>query len=817
MTTSDEGRTRCDGADPYRHVVELRVHGVSGTPPEALLDRAEVRQVGGDKIAGFYRPVLRTQLRDHQPITTDAATGPGLEGYSWGGITSGARSRALWLIFFPFALANVAPRMLPPAAAALETKPADVTQEDWERQSGTLPGITRTHGVAHWLLRALALTLTVSIVYGAVVIGVVFVGQSCRVPVGGPACHGLPDFLSRLLRASSPGWSLLAGLAVPVVVIAGMWLVSHLARRRYEEKPVPGADDEPAKAPEDCQAPLLRPDLWMGTARIKRLRRIHLRIEFATVAFLTHLALGGSASDPTLWLSAAFGVYALIGIGFRPAGQDDPRWVRVENRLGWAATALLALSLARDIAQHWSGAPTAAAMAGAVQRLDTFWRLLYAVQGVLVLALLACCLVLRARRGVRVQQTHLWGIAAVIVAFAAWLSGLIITNSVILLTGAWLFVDGFSLTPAAMAGLLDGHSELFGDATLSGGYGMIAALALLLATLLVVGTSLWIAARRDRRAIPETLPGVRPSAYDLRREAGIHRTGRLADHVTWIVMPPVLAMAAYLAAQAVGYLADGAAVWPLTWFGTLHVTRDSANAPLIATGALLTAGLLVLVIVISMASYRSRSTRRGVGVLWDLACFWPRDVHPLAPPAYSERTVPELIGRIRSYQEADPPIGVVLAAHSQGTVISAAALLGYPGIPPRLGFLTFGNVQGRIYARVFPRYFNARTFEALASRVATPGANGSRGWINLWRQSDFIGGRLMSDDVPGLDERELADPFPVSVPRYAVTHTPPLRHSDFWHDPAYHAALGDLTRSFAADGDICITGETGPALPRTVL
>jgi len=41
------------------NVVELRVHGVSGTPPEELLDRQLVRQVAGDKIAGFYRPRLR--------------------------------------------------------------------------------------------------------------------------------------------------------------------------------------------------------------------------------------------------------------------------------------------------------------------------------------------------------------------------------------------------------------------------------------------------------------------------------------------------------------------------------------------------------------------------------------------------------------------------------------------------------------------------------------------------------------------------------------------------------------------------------------
>jgi hypothetical protein len=38
-------------------VVELRVHGVSGTPPEAVLDAPQVRQVAGDEWARVFRAV----------------------------------------------------------------------------------------------------------------------------------------------------------------------------------------------------------------------------------------------------------------------------------------------------------------------------------------------------------------------------------------------------------------------------------------------------------------------------------------------------------------------------------------------------------------------------------------------------------------------------------------------------------------------------------------------------------------------------------------------------------------------------------------
>src|SRR5258707_15483550 len=65
-------------------VVELRVHGVSGTPPEALLSCPTefLEEVAGDKSAGYYR---------RQPWIEDPPSGPpgawrkGLWAYSWGG------------------------------------------------------------------------------------------------------------------------------------------------------------------------------------------------------------------------------------------------------------------------------------------------------------------------------------------------------------------------------------------------------------------------------------------------------------------------------------------------------------------------------------------------------------------------------------------------------------------------------------------------------------------------------------------------------------------------------------------------------------
>src|SRR5688500_12790070 len=89
---------------------ELRVHGVSGTPAESMLDRPLVGRVAGDGEAGFHRP----------RVEYGATTGPGgatLEGYRWGNLTAGAAARAFWLLLLPFTLANVALWLRPPAGS----------------------------------------------------------------------------------------------------------------------------------------------------------------------------------------------------------------------------------------------------------------------------------------------------------------------------------------------------------------------------------------------------------------------------------------------------------------------------------------------------------------------------------------------------------------------------------------------------------------------------------------------------------------------------------------------------------------------------
>src|SRR5215510_12528253 len=137
-------------APPGTPPTELRVHGVSGSPAEDVLDRPLIRQVAGDGGAGFFRP--RTEY--------GATLGPGgarLEAYRWGNLTAGAAARAFWLLLLPFSLANVAMWMRPPAT-----------------------GMGRR--MVHGLCRIFSLTVTGTFTFAAIGICLDLVAWLCAAP-----------------------------------------------------------------------------------------------------------------------------------------------------------------------------------------------------------------------------------------------------------------------------------------------------------------------------------------------------------------------------------------------------------------------------------------------------------------------------------------------------------------------------------------------------------------------------------------------------------------------------------------------------------
>ncbi|WP_157640868.1 hypothetical protein [Longispora albida] len=225
---------------------------------------------------------------------------------------------------------------------------------------------------------------------------------------------------------------------------------------------------------------------------------------------------------------------------------------------------------------------------------------------------------------------------------------------------------------------------------------------------------------------------------------------RLIRHVVPLlvaVYAPVLAAAVTFAALALtGTEPPGALRWAVvlgTWLTGLAV------AALLALG---------------VWAYTSTLTRRTIGVLWDIGTFWPRAAHPLAPPCYAERAVPELAARLRTLAEGE---GVVLCGHSQGSVLAVGALLS-TGPKARTALLSTGSPLMRIYGKCFPAYVTA-------ARLAGLGIP----WLNLWRETDGVSGPVSLDC-----DRRLLDP---------ATLSSRIRgHGSYLSDPGYRAALGEL-------------------------
>ena len=750
-------------------VTELRVHGVSGTPPEQMLDHpAElVRQVSGDRGAGCYRrwyPGGRTH---------DEPDRHHLEAYAWGRLTSGAASRAAWLLLLPFTLVNLAHWMLPAVRAGQRS-----------RHTAAL--------AAAGLLRLLGLSLTLTFM-----LATAFVAMD----LGAWQCASLPSCTQdsgplRVAATLDRGPRLALAALLPALLVLLLWRLGAQRLRPSTVLPPP-SPVVPAGA-----RPLAEPSFWTGDPSTVRLRAVHVA---AWAAALGGLALAGPARYGTgTWQALAgilllFDVVLLLGCVVATASN------RVSGRGGSGAHAAdqplaalrwLALGLLAADLVVLAAAPAAYPVAPTHLPLLRGAILGVFVVQVLLIAALAGCVAAQTPWRSGPARPALLGFAAPVTAALGWLVAGAFSAGVGLYAAQYL---GTAVTTTATAHrMVVDRAALLADAAAPFAQRVAAyraeaplivppayvwaglgAVAVLLAIGVEVVVVLAVVRAATRRLTP-TVAGEHPGETAPQRAAQVARVRALADltdHVDAVVGPLVAVAALVVLVGFVSYLVGGydlverAQVARLTAVGTW----------LIGVGAAALVGL-------GFWAFRDARIRRTVGIVWDVATFWPRANHPLTPPCYAERAVPELTDRVLALTTAAGDV-VVLSGHSQGSVLAAATVLQLPD-PSRTALLTYGSPLRRLYARFFPAYLGPDALRDIAERTAPC-------WRNLWAPSDPIGSFVLERGGP-VDVRLLD---PVSLRPDPSGALPPLvGHSGFLRRPEYLAAVDTLAHCRGGPG-----------------
>ena len=704
---------------------ELRVHGVSGTPPREMLYTDPVTTDPD----GDFTKVYDVPGAQH-------GYAPSAGAFHWGGLTTGNRWTALWIFLAPFAFANTAGYLI-------------------EKRSKLTVFFVRLAGLALTALFA-AQAITAAAVLQRWIDQEWSVGQQ---------------------RWATAGLVLLVGLVF--ISVAGILSTqSHFAKikwiyrlkllflpgDRWMRPPIiangqlkPGHDEDwtDPTAPNGGGEWAADSRLWKAHSILHRLRRIHMATGLATVAIMVGW---GAAANAVLYGSGFAIVVAGVILLAATTISPDREWVRVAT--SWLSPLALLAALAAVVA-IWIASPF------------TEWVGIHDVNLVISVAF-----------GVGAVGTLVSGGGKAVgaLAIAAFLGSSfgIATSAVleqitnvprsspdsVLNNGAgwvavWMLVMVLVLVTVACA-LSLWPTEKEPKTSLIPPDGQVI-------------TKERLEALEERQNERQLLVAIRRVTHRIRyllwAAAGVglaaavglglfwckegHCDSSNLEIDDWGLMPWLVWIAlgavAIVLANHKGWLA--LAVPAVAAFVLLLPDRDLKLEVLrveVDLTRLVDASLAIAVLIPALfflrsvaPGFTSGEARRKTGLLWDVASFWPRHFHPLGPPAYGPNVVQEL------KKEVTGKPGLTLSAHSQGAMIATIALTQMT--PAEVNDLkqvvTYGCPLGLIYGDVFSE---AGFEKILAAKSGHPNLR----WNNLWRKSDYLGGAPIN--IPGASNH-LAD------------------------------------------------------------
>ena len=735
-------------------VTEFRIHGVSGTPPASMLKTqplvVETRPGPEPYEAAECAP---DSPKKRLPIeVTRPPESPSLHddhevrAYNWSRLTSGKARYAFWLLLLPYTLMNAAGWMLPPRDDSADGKSVRPV-------TGRVLDIAVR--IAGALVTAVFMLFSTAIMFDLVL-------AQCQ--PGTDSCK----FVNAAPKGTPTSW-LVAGslLIVAAVGVVFFYVANDRKRRHQSEVARDQLSDEqrPSKPGNESTDPVLHSvsdnTFWVGRSLTTWLAVLHASAAVISVSWVLaviHLETDGASIG--LWavmLATIALVVAFIAASTWAPSDGLKRW-----SVGVGVVAALAFILGLvDIASlnvsEWGDIKVREGLSS----VSVVLTLTLAVIGAGVWIV-----------GAKARLTTS-GAASMIV-----LSGLIGSSFG---AGAYMLVRQF---------LIGGQGEI-ADIEPLGGIDW-AALGFLAFLLVQVGAIVFTMAF-DRRRKGETRPipmaGLRfvtnkikghlkyPAAFALLGSAVFlfKEVRRLGDSVNspfeadpdaltlygWlysdflilILMVIVTVVVMFAATRYLPRLwAWGVVVVVVIGVVLLVVAKPTDVSLAGVTLDLMTfqavAVSLALLVPIGFVvsrvwtMLRDSEQRRGIGILWDLGSFWPRWYHPFAAPTYSPVAIPDLAATIRT--AAGNQDEVLVAAHSQGSIVAMAALL---TIEPdevdlwqRVSLLTYGNPLCQLYAQLFPAQFNEVVIADLCGRLTD--ADDDPRWFNLWRQTDPIGGPI---------------------------------------------------------------------------
>lgn len=671
--------------------IEVRIHGVSGTPPDAMLatDPVIIEQRAGGDIVVYRPPATRTDLR----------------AYRWSSLTSGSWKAAFWIALLPFMLCNVAGFALPQMS---------------ERRHRL--------GIALVRLAGMALTMVFALVTAQ---GFIDAGAYQYLHVS-----------RRLLEAT-------VAVALGALAAAGFMILLWVKLSRA------GRPDGPAMGGDPTTLRLGDREMWSHFRIEEDLRSVHLGVALAAVGWVTYDVLSGlEASIP--------GLVAVVWRWLIPGGLAVTMTVVVGGRTGrWVGGIPLVVGMTLVWLVVAGALVDAGVDPGDLTLAQMEMSLTVAVLTILIVALTAVTLA-PGRTGSGVAAPALLTMAG---ASGASVGAALIHMSVSATGGVAPHWIG-NLAVGYLTGLL-----IVTDVIL------ILAVSLTSAGAEPAMVRLFTALRRIRHRLHLVLVAVLVSTAVITAgfvggrfglwEFSIPEEVPISLAVVGLVTLAVWCLRLRARRLALGVVVGSVVVTGMAGRGLLD--RDGvfgwSFAGYQATAVTVTVVLPLLLIGGRMiGALRDKDQRRGLAVAWDVGSFFPRRYHPFAPPGYGAQAVTDLADYLT--RERAGEAAVIVAPHSQGTVVAVAALALLDDLGGDIALLTYGSPVGSLYRRFFPNLFDdiAGRLEGLEDR-----------WINLFRCDDPIAGPIGGKmDAP-----------PLPDPHRRV-------HGGYWLEPEYEAAINRM-------------------------